>query len=160
MIVGAWLLLLVLLTLMFNNWIEREANPNRVLNISENALGGKRVILKRNRAGHYLVPGQLNGVLVTFIVDTGATRVAVPLGVAEEAGLVKGIRGQSMTASGVAETWLSEVDRLRVGPFEMTTVPAVIIPDMPGDQVLLGMSFLKYLRLEQEGDSLSISLPE
>ena len=160
MIMGAWLLLLGLLTLMFNNWIEREANPNRVLSISENASGGKSISLRRNRAGHYLVPGRLNGVQVTFIVDTGATRVAVPLEVAEEAGLVKGVRGQSVTASGVADTWLTQVNRLSVGPFEMASVPAVIIPDMPGDEVLLGMSFLKYLRLEQEGGSLSISLPD
>ena len=137
MIIVAWLLLLGLLTLLFDNWLEREANPNRVLSISETASGEKRISLKRNRAGHYLVPGLLNGVQVTFIVDTGATRVAVPLDIAEEAGLVKGVRGQSMTASGVADTWLTQVDRLRVGPFEMASVPAVIIPEMPGDQCCL-----------------------
>ncbi len=160
MIVGAWLLLLGLLTLIFNNWMERSANPNRVLSISDDPKGGQIIRLQRNRAGHYLAPGQINGLEVTFIVDTGATRVAVPLAVAQGAGLVKAARGTSMTASGMVDTWLTKVDQLRLGPFEMASVPAVIIPDMPGDQVLLGMSFLKYLRLEQEGDSLSISLPE
>jgi aspartyl protease family protein len=159
MILAAWLLLLVLLTLMFSGLMEREENPNRILSIAEDTAGGQSVRLQRNRAGHYLAPGTINGLAVTFIIDTGATRVAVPLRVAEEAGLVKGVRGQSMTASGVVATWLTEVDRLRLGPFEMASVPAVIIPDMPGDQVLLGMSFLKYLRLEQAGESLSISLP-
>jgi aspartyl protease family protein len=160
MILAAWVSLLGLLTLMFNSWMQREANPNRVLVVSEDATGGQTVRLQRNRTGHYLAPGQINGMEVTFIVDTGATRVAMPVHVAEGAGLVKGIRGQSMTASGVADTWLTQVDNLRLGPFEMESVPAVIIPSMPGDQVLLGMSFLKYLSLKQEGDSLSISLPE
>jgi aspartyl protease family protein len=160
MILGAWLLLLGLLTLMFNAWMQREANPNRVLSIAENAAGEQTVRLQRNRAGHYLAPGQINGMQVTFIVDTGATRVAVPLDVAERTGLVKGVRAQSITASGVADTWLTQVDRLRLGPFEMESVPAVIIPAMPGDQVLLGMSFLKYLELTQQGDGLSISLPK
>jgi aspartyl protease family protein len=160
MIVGAWLLLLGLLTLLFNAWIEREANPNRVLSIVEDTAGGQTVRLQRNRAGHYLAPGRINGMEVTFIVDTGATRVALPLDVAERAGLIKGVRAQSMTASGVVDTWLTQVDLLRLGPFEMASVPAVIIPAMPGDQVLLGMSFLKYLKLEQEGEGLSISLPD
>lgn len=160
MILAAWVLLLGLLTLMFNAWMQREANPNRVLAVSEDAMGAKTIRLQRNRSGHYLAPGLINGVEVTFIVDTGATRVAVPVHLAEAAGLVKGVRGQSMTASGVADTWLTEVDRLRLGPFEMTSVPGVIIPSMPGDQVLLGMSFLKYLSLMQEGESLTISLPE
>lgn len=160
MILAAWVMLLGLLTLMFNAWIQQEANPNRVLLVTENSAGGQTVRLQRNRSGHYLAPGRINGVEVTFIVDTGATRVAVPVHVAETAGLVKGIRGQSMTASGVADTWLTEVESLRLGPFEMESVPGVILPSMPGDQVLLGMSFLKYLSLRQEGDSLSISLPE
>ena len=160
MILAAWVMLLGLLTLMFNAWMEQEANPNRILVVTENAQGGTTVSLQRNRSGHYLAPGWINGVEVTFIVDTGATRVAVPVHVAEAAGLVRGVRGQSMTASGVADTWLTEVGSLRLGPFQMESVPGVIIPSMPGDQVLLGMSFLKYLSLRQEGDSLSISLPE
>ncbi len=160
MTLAAWVLLLGLLTLMFNAWMQREANPNRVLVVTENAQGGETIRLQRNRSGHYLAPGRINGVAVTFIVDTGATRVAVPVHLAEAAGLVKGVSGQSMTASGVANTWLTEIDSLRLGPFEMESVPGVIIPSMPGDQVLLGMSFLKYLSLKQEGESLSISLPE
>lgn len=159
MILGAWLLLLVLLTLLFSAWLQRQSNPNRSLTVVGDAAGEQSVILRPNRAGHYLAPGEINGVAVTFLLDTGASRVAVPVALAERAGLQKVARSQSMTASGVAETWLTRIDRLRLGPFEMEAVPAVIIPGMPGNEVLLGMSFLKYLRLEQSGEGLTIGLP-
>jgi aspartyl protease family protein len=160
MIVGAWILFLVLLTLLFSKWLQTQSSPNRSLNVVTDVAGNASVILKPNRRGHYLAPGKINGIEVTFLLDTGATRVAVPAKVAEKAGLGRGIRSQSMTASGVVESWLTRIDRLRLGPFEMDGVQAVIIPDMPGDEVLLGMSFLKHLKLEQSAERLRITLPD
>jgi aspartyl protease family protein len=160
MIVGAWILILALLTLLFSQWLQQRSNPNRSLNVTTGPTQGVAVVLKPNRAGHYLVPGEINGVEVTFLVDTGATRVAVPQQLADEAGLPREVRSQSMTASGFTESWLTQIDHLRLGPFEMRGVKAAIIPDMPGREVLLGMSFLKHLKLEQAGERLRISLPE
>ncbi|MEJ2456151.1 MAG: TIGR02281 family clan AA aspartic protease [Candidatus Thiodiazotropha sp.] len=160
MIVGAWLLFLILLTLLFSKWLQTQSNPNRSLNVVTDEAGSEAIILKPNRGGHYLAPGEINGVDVTFLLDTGSTRVAVPADLAEKAGLHRGVRSQSMTASGVAESWLTRIDRLRLGPFEMDDVQAVIIPDMPGREVLLGMSFLKYLKLEQSPERLRITLPD
>ena len=95
--------------------------------------------------------GGISSVIITTLWLVGTTLVVtVPLGVGAAIYLAEYAR----------DTWLTEVDRLRLGPFEMTSVPGVIIPSMPGDQVLLGMSFLKYLSLMQEGESLTISLPE
>jgi aspartyl protease family protein len=160
MILGAWVLFLILLTLLFSGWLQKQSNPNRTLVVAKEATGELVVSLQRNRAGHYLAPGKVNGEEVSFILDTGATKVALPQAVASRAGLKRGLRSQSMTASGVVDVWMTRVDRLRLGPFEMVDVPAVIIPDMPGDEVLLGMSFLKHLRLEQEDGRLKISLPD
>jgi aspartyl protease family protein len=160
MIVGAWVLFLVLLTMLFSGWLERQSNPNRTLVVVNDPSGELVVRLQRNRAGHYLAPGMVNAEAVNFILDTGATKVALPQEVASRAGLKRGLRSQSMTASGVVDVWLTNVDSLRLGPFEMEDVPAVIIPDMPGDEVLLGMSFLKHLKLEQVDGGLRVSLPE
>ncbi|MCU7947541.1 MAG: TIGR02281 family clan AA aspartic protease, partial [Candidatus Thiodiazotropha sp. (ex Cardiolucina cf. quadrata)] len=77
MVIGAWLLLLVLLTLFFSQWLERQRNPNRQLSVTVNAGDDVAVVLKRNRAGHYIAPGLINGVAVTYLLDTGATFVAV-----------------------------------------------------------------------------------
>jgi aspartyl protease family protein len=160
MIVATWLLLLILLTLLFSNWLQRERNPNRALTVFDGPTGEAVVTLQSNRAGHYLASGEINGVEVTFLLDTGATWVAVPERVARLTGLRKGPRSQSVTANGVADTWLTRIDSIRLGPFEMQGVRAAIIPDMPGDEVLLGMNFLKRFKLEQEGEQMRISLPE
>ncbi len=160
MIVGGWILFLILLTLLFSKWLQTQSNPNLSLNVVSDVSGNAVVTLKPNRGGHYLAPGEINGVAVNFLVDTGATRVAVPAEVADEAGLLRGVRSQSMTAGGMTVSWLTRIDRLRLGPFEMEDVQAVIIPDMPGREVLLGMSFLKYLKLEQSAERLRITLPD
>ncbi|MET0066799.1 MAG: retropepsin-like aspartic protease [Candidatus Thiodiazotropha sp.] len=159
MVVVAWLLLLGLLTLLFSQWLEQRNNPNRDLQLSFDASGAQTVVLKRNRAGHYLAPGRINGVDVTFLVDTGATFVALSSGLADRAGLKRGVRSQAQTASGVVTSWLTVIDDLQLGPLRMRDVRAAIIPEMPDRQVLLGMSFLKHLRLEQHQGELVISSP-
>lgn len=159
MIFGAWLLLLVLLTLIFSQWLQRQTNPNRQLRAVIDQGGASAVVLQRNRAGHYVAPGSLNGIGVNFLLDTGATNVAVPQAIADKAGLVKGPMTQSMTANGIASSWLTEIDEVRLGPIVLHGVRATILPGMSGDDVLLGMSFLKYLKLEQAGESLKITLP-
>jgi aspartyl protease family protein len=160
MIISAWVVFLILLTLLFSKWLQTQSNPNRSLEVITDATGERVVSLKSNRAGHYLAPGEINSLQVTFLLDTGATRVAVPGKLAEQAGLRRGIRARSQTASGVVETWLTRIDRLRLGPFEMRNVQAVIIPDMPGEEVLLGMSFLKHLELVQTGERLRLTMPD
>jgi len=48
---------------------------------------------------------------------------------------------------------------VRLGSIVLRDVRATILPGMTGDEVLLGMSFLKHLKLEQQGESLKITLP-
>jgi len=160
MIVIAWLVFLALLTMLFSTWLERQSNPNRELRVTADSSREPSLMLQRNRAGHYLAPGEIDGVQVTFLIDTGATRVAMPEALAQRIGLSGQLLAQSQTASGVVDSWLTTIDTLRLGPLEMHDVPAVIIPDMPGNEVLLGMSFLKHLKLEQQGDRLKIGLPD
>jgi aspartyl protease family protein len=159
MVFAAWLLLLGLLTLLFSRWLNHQENPNRRLMTAANYAGERELILQRNRAGHYVSPGEINGVAVTFLLDTGATYVAVPSAVAKKAGLPSGVEAESVTASGIASTRISMIDEVRLGPIVMHDVRASIIPSMPGDEVLLGMSFLKHLRLEQQGDVLKLGVP-
>ncbi|MEW8318734.1 MAG: retropepsin-like aspartic protease [Candidatus Thiodiazotropha sp.] len=157
MILGAWLLLLMLLTLLFSQWLEKRNNPNRALKVATFEGGNSAVVLKRNRAGHYLAPGRINGIPVTFLLDTGATYVAVSSAVADRAGLTRGAPSQSRTANGVVRSWLTTIDQLQLGPIEMRDVKAIILPSMPDYEVLLGMSFLKHLSLKQQGGELVIS---
>jgi aspartyl protease family protein len=160
MIIAAWLVFLALLTLLFSQWLEHQHNPNRQLRVSSDLHGVSSVVLKRNRAGHYVAPGKINGVEVTYLLDTGATLVAVSSSLAQQAGLSRGVSSQSRTANGLVRSWLTEIERLQLGPITMNDVKATILPNMPGREVLLGMSFLKHMKLQQQGDELILSLPE
>ncbi|MCB1738637.1 MAG: retroviral-like aspartic protease family protein [Gammaproteobacteria bacterium] len=148
---AAWLLGLALLTWLFGHYETRRDHPNRELDSV-----GTAVELQRNRQGHYLADGYINGERVRFLVDTGATLVAIPQAVAERLNLPRLARGSSQTAGGDVDTWLTRLDEVRLGSIVLHDVPASINPHMAFDETLLGMAFLKHLELVQRGDTLTL----
>ncbi len=155
MTLAAWALFLLLLTWFASGYLERLNNPN-VQVVSRVDPGGRpEVLLQQNRAGHYVATGAIDDVPVAFMVDTGATDVAVSQKVAERIGLEKGFRVTVNTANGTAYGWNTILDRVTLGNIEMTAVPATIMPGL-GQEALLGMSFLKRLTLIQRGEELLI----
>ena len=155
MIYIAWVLALGLITWGFQGWLENARNPNRQP-ISASGAGGPEVRLLRNRYGHYHASGSINDQAVEFMLDTGATAVAVPDRVAQRLGLVRGPAMQVQTANGNATAYATRLDKLRLGDIELRNVRAHITPSMDGDEVLLGMSVLKYLDFSQQGDMLTL----
>jgi aspartyl protease family protein len=153
----AWVALLFLLTLFFNDYVADKRNPNRNLNLINHE--GGEVVLQRNRSGHYVAPGRINGEPVTFLLDTGATQVSVPEVLADRLGLEKGRRLQTMTANGVISVHTTRLDSVQLGGIELRDVSASINPYMPGDTVLLGMSFMQHLDMVQREGTLSLSVP-
>jgi aspartyl protease family protein len=113
------------------------------------------VVLQRGRNGHYMAEGEINGQPVKFLVDTGATDVAISEKMARAMGLDFGPRIRVMTAAGPVGAWVTRLDRVRVGSLELNDVRATITPGL-NDAALLGMSFLKHFSLRQEGDNLLI----
>jgi len=156
MLFAAWVVGLAILVLFFQRLIDDRENPNRDVELSRDAQGRAAVILRRNRAGHYVASGKINGEPVVFLVDTGATDVALPLAVARRLGLPLGGGGMSKTANGNVRTWRTRLDSLDLGGLILHGVPASVLPNMPGDEVLLGMSYLKRLELVQRGDTLTL----
>src|SRR5690554_1081797 len=152
-----WVALLFLLTLFFSDFVEDKRNPNRHLNLVNH--NDSEVVLQRNRSGHYVAPGQINGVSVTFLLDTGATQVSVPEALADRIGLERGRRQQTMIVNGVISVHTTRLESVRLGGIELRDVPASINPYMPGDTVLLGMSFMQHLDMVQRDGSLSLSVP-
>ncbi|MET3998582.1 TIGR02281 family clan AA aspartic protease [Marinobacterium sp. MBR-109] len=152
-----WVALLFLLTLFFTDFVEDKRNPNRNLNLISHDAG--EVVLQRNRGGHYVAPGRINGEPVTFLLDTGATQVSVPEALAERIGLERGRRQQTMTANGVISVHTTRLDSVQLGGIELRDVTASINPYMPGDTVLLGMSFMQHLDMVQRDGTLSLSVP-
>ncbi len=117
--------------------------------------GRVMVVLQRERNGHYRAKGEVNGLPLVFLIDTGATDVAISEKSARTMGLEFGPRIQIMTAAGPSKAWGTRLDRVSLGGLVLNNVRATITPGL-GDEALLGMSFLKHFSLRQEGDKLII----
>jgi aspartyl protease family protein len=102
MTIAAWALALGLLTWLFAGFLERRDNPNLDAVGSLTQEGARELVLRRNPSGHYIAKGRINGHPVSFLVDTGATDVAVPEGLARRIGLELGRPGISRTEIGRA----------------------------------------------------------
>lgn len=153
MIVAAWLLLGGVVWLAMDGWVERQANPNAGL---AQMAASDRVVLRRNAGGHFVAPGRINGVPVTFLVDTGATNVAMPLDVARAVGAERGPALRTATAAGVTTAYATRLASVELAGLAASNVSGVIVPDMPGDTVLLGMSFLSRFAVGMAGGEMHI----
>jgi aspartyl protease family protein len=156
MLIGGWLLGLLLLALLFGNLLEQGRNPNRDVSGAITEAGVREVVLQRNRDGHYLAGGQINGQAVEFLLDTGASDVSVPENVARRLGLERGNPRYYNTANGTITAYHTRLPRLGIGTIELHDVRASINPHMGGETILLGMSFLRHLEFTQRGDTLII----
>ncbi len=154
MVVVMWILFLILLMSFFEGLIDKQTNPNQSLNTQYTEAGVREVELQRNRYGHYVTDGSINGHHVVFMLDTGATGVAVPQHIAIDLQLKAGAAIQLQTANGVVTGYASKLDSVAVDGIELKDVRAIINPGDDSDQILLGMSFLKKIEFTQRGDVL------
>lgn len=153
-----WILLMAVGTWWIHGGLEDMMRPNA--NIVYTLPAGEPVTLQRNRAGHYEAPGRINGQPVTFLLDTGATYVAVPAELANELGLEPGRSAWFNTANGRVEGTLTELAEVSLGGLKVQNVQGSISPGMESDTVLLGMSFLNLLAIEMQAGEMVLSLPE
>jgi aspartyl protease family protein len=156
MTVLAWVLVLGLLGAFFSGWMEKLNNPNQQVRTQLSRDGAREVVLAQNRAGHYVANGTINGQPVTFLLDTGATSVSVPAGIAGSLGLVRGAPMRARTANGTITTYATRLDEVRLGNITLENIRADINPRMQGEEVLLGMSFLRKLEFTQRDRELTI----
>lgn len=157
LITMVWITAFALMWWLFHDYLDRREFPNRNLMVEYGAMD--ELVLRRNHVGHYLAPGTINGEPVVFLLDTGATQVSVPAHLADVLGLQPGSRGRAMTANGVVDIRHTRIDELALGPFVLSNVRGHINPGMTSDQVLLGMSVLRYLEFAQRDGRLILNLP-
>ena len=108
---------------------------------------GGVIELRRASDGHFHWPGQVNGVAVEFLVDTGATRSALPLALAQAAGLQNEGRVQSATAGGTVTGWVGRGHLQLQGGVQVQRLPITVLPGLGSP--LLGMDVLGRLRFSQ-----------
>ena len=116
---------------------------------------GREILIAAGPGGHFVTSGQINGKAVQFMVDTGATSVAMGVGEAERLGIdwKSGQRGASQTAAGVVATYAVSLTSVRIGDVEVFDVDASVLP--AGMQhVLLGNSFLTRFQMKRDNDQM------
>ena len=156
MIWGGWAIFLALLTLFFNKQIDKIQNPNQSVTAEAQPNSGQAVVLKRNRDGHYVASGLINGVEVVFVIDTGASDVSVPASLANKLGLKKISPVRYQTANGSVLGYRTILNTVQLGNIVLHDIRGGINPGMRGNQVLLGMTFLKKVEFTQRGNELII----
>jgi len=152
----AWIALLGLLTLYFSDVLDRQRNPNQAVNTAVGENGVREVQLRRNRMGHYVTAGTINGQPVEFLLDTGATGVAIPAALAERLELPRGRSFVTNTANGPSRSYHTRLAEVGIGDIRLEGVEASIAPGLQMREVLLGMSFLKYIEFTQRGNTLTL----
>ena len=155
MTVLGWIVVLGILSVYFSRFLERQNNPNQDVSSSQTDQY-KQVQLQRNRYGHYVASGMINSMEVVFILDTGATDISIPEEIAQKLRLKAGIKIPVHTANGQIDVYATTLDRVSIGEIELHNIRANINPYMQGEEVLLGMSFLRHLDFSQQGEQLLI----
>lgn len=156
MVIGAWVLVIALLSLFFNRWLDHQRNPNREFASRITTEGVREIQLQQNRYGHYVMTGRINGRDVEFLLDTGATTISIPSGVANALQLEKGFPYQVSTANGTITVYSTQLQSLELGDIVLHKVRAHINPYMEGDDILLGMTALKDLEIIQRDRVLTL----
>lgn len=115
----------------------------------------RRVVLMADSRGHFVNTGAINGRTMQYMVDTGATTVAIGRADADRMGL-KYENGQPVrmdTANGVTQGWRMRLDSVRIGDVEVLGVDAVVTPQaMP--YVLLGNNFLSAFQMTRTNEQM------
>ena len=155
MTVFAWIIFLGILFAGFDYLISQRFNPNQNIVTAVNGYQ-KEIVLQRNSYGHYVSSGTINGHRVTFLLDTGASDIAIPESIANRIELSKGRAIVVKTANGNTRAYRTRLDSVAVGEIKLYDLNATILPNITGDEILLGMNFLKHFEIIQKGRSLTI----
>jgi aspartyl protease family protein len=131
------------------------ASPVSLGGSGASAGSGTRIVLTAGSGGHFLTQGAINGRATQFMVDTGASVVAMGQGEARRLGVnfSSGQPSRVQTANGVVTAYRVMLSSVRIGDVEVFGVEAVVVPqDM--SHILLGNSFLTRFQMKRENDLL------
>ncbi len=150
--IAAWLLIGGLVYLAVLHLVPGLAPPRMASH------GDSTLTLRADRAGNYEVDGLVNGVAVRFLVDTGATTLALSEAMARRMGIDGCMAGVGNTANGSVPVCMASARSVRFGPFEARDVRVTVLPNLRG-RALLGMNVLSRLRITQSDGRMTLQLP-
>lgn len=117
------------------------------------------VTIWADKQGHFETPGTINGQLVKFLVDTGATSVAMNSVIANKLGIDFRYSGEPTlvtTASGMVSAHQIKLKSVKIGEIELKNVGGTVLEGGFPTEVLLGMSFLSHVEIERKGNLIKL----
>jgi aspartyl protease family protein len=115
--------------------------------------GRQELVIPVSRDGHYYLDGAVNGVPLRFMIDTGASYVAVGAEIARSAGLPDGLPGYFSTANGTVEGRVVRNQTVMADVFELSGLTVAVMPAYGGEG-LLGQNFLRHFEVSQADGTL------
>jgi aspartyl protease family protein len=122
-------------------------------------VGSGRLVIRAGQGGHFAVDGRVDGRLIAFMVDTGASLIALRASDAARLGFRPGPRDYSIkigTANGEGHAALVQLGIVEIGNIVVRDLPALVSPDEALGVNLLGMSFLSRVRWSHDRGNLII----
>lgn len=145
-------------TVLLVDGVQRTYGLSREYNQGGMAVPQKtQASITKGVGGHFWVAGSIEGHPVQFLVDTGATSVAMNEGQARRLGIDYRVVGTPMvagTAGGNVRGWRIRLDSVKVAGLEVLGVEAAVLEGDSPTEVLLGMSFLSRVRWREDNGVL------
>lgn len=137
----------------------RELGMGQGIAIVGGGSSAQTATLYANNAGHFLGEGYINGSSMKFLVDTGASSIALSGKEARRLGLsyLNGDIGAASTAAGVVKAYRISLNTVKIGGIVMHQVEAMVLEGDSPPVVLLGMSVLNRVQMERDGMVMTLT---
>ena len=137
----------------------RELGMGQGIAIAGGGSSAQTATLYANNAGHFLGEGYINGSPMKFLVDTGASSIALSGNEARRLGLsyLNGDTGYASTAAGVVKAYRISLNTVKIGGIVMHQVEAMVLEGDSPPVVLLGMSVLNRVQMERDGMVMTLT---
>ncbi|BCM25770.1 hypothetical protein ZMTM_20290 [Methyloradius palustris] len=138
---------------------QKELGMGQAASVGGNSPSAGNVTLYADSAGHYFADGYVNGASLRFLVDTGATAVALNSGDAAYAGLdyKRGKKELLETASGTVVGYNVVINTLKIGGLVLNQVNALVLEGGSPSVVLLGMTALNRMDMKRDATTMTLT---
>lgn len=141
------------------NGVRQTVGMSQHISTNYTEVAEQRFTIPRDSRNQYNTTASINGRNVRVMVDTGASTIAIS-GVQAQALGIDYYMGEHMpveTASGLTNGYAVMLRSVSVGGIEVNNVPATVLEGNFPITILLGMTYLRHVRMEEQNGILSLS---
>ena len=131
----------------------KTANPEAALP-PPTFTGDGSMEVQRQANGHFYLPGTIEGIPITFMVDTGASVTSISSDLARQAGIHNCKEVQFQTANGAATGCIALLPHMTLGNFVLENITVAVMPNLETN--LLGANVLRNFQVSQSDSTMLI----